>query len=214
MRPGVAPAIPPRCSCVRSPPMSPAWREIALCVPPGPDGQVDDATLAAAAVAGVNEVYRVGGAQAVAAMAYGTESIEPVDVIVGPGNRYVAEAKRQVSGVVGVASAFAGPSEVVVIAGPQTPQPWPPSTWWSKPSTGPTVWPGCSPGRTRWPRRSSPWSQRWSRTHPVGPISRPPWTPVGTWCWWTGPRRRARWPTSSPPSTWRSSPTTPSPCCR
>ncbi len=72
-------------------------------------------------MAGIHEVYRVGGAQAIAAMAYGTESIEPVDVIVGPGNRYVAEAKRQVSGVVGVASAFAGPSEVVVIAGPGTP---------------------------------------------------------------------------------------------
>ncbi len=95
--------------------------EIVLCVPPGPDGRVDDATLAAAAVAGVDEVYRVGGAQAIAAMAYGTESIGAVDVIVGPGNRYVAEAKRQVSGVVGVASAFAGPSEVVVIAGPETP---------------------------------------------------------------------------------------------
>jgi len=94
--------------------------QIVLCVPPGPDGRIDDATLAAAAVAGVDEVYRVGGAQAIAAMAYGTESIEAVDVIVGPGNRYVAEAKRQVSGVVGVASAFAGPSEVVVIAGPQT----------------------------------------------------------------------------------------------
>jgi histidinol dehydrogenase len=94
---------------------------IVLCVPPGPDGRIDDATLAAAAVAGIHEVYRVGGAQAIAAMAYGTESIEPVDVIVGPGNRYVAEAKRQVSGVVGVASAFAGPSEVVVIAGPSTP---------------------------------------------------------------------------------------------
>jgi histidinol dehydrogenase len=95
--------------------------EIALCVPPGPDGRIDDATLAAAATAGVDEVYRVGGAQAVAAMAFGTESIEKVDVIVGPGNRYVAEAKRQVSGTVGVASAFAGPSEVVVIAGPDTP---------------------------------------------------------------------------------------------
>ncbi len=95
--------------------------EIVLCVPPGPDGRIDDATLAAAAVAGVTEVYRVGGAQAIAAMAYGTESIAAVDVIVGPGNRYVAEAKRQVSGVVGVASAFAGPSEVVVIAGPDTP---------------------------------------------------------------------------------------------
>jgi len=95
--------------------------EVVLCVPPGPDGSIDDATLAAAAIAGVDQVYRVGGAQAIAAMAYGTESIDPVDVIVGPGNRYVAEAKRQVSGVVGVASAFAGPSEVVVIAGPDTP---------------------------------------------------------------------------------------------
>ncbi len=95
--------------------------EIVLCVPPGPDGHVDDATLAAASVAGIKEVYRVGGAQAIAAMAYGTASIDPVDVIVGPGNRYVAEAKRQVSGLVGVASAFAGPSEVVVIAGPDTP---------------------------------------------------------------------------------------------
>lgn len=94
---------------------------IVLCVPPAADGRVDDASLAAAALAGVDEVYRVGGAQAIAAMAFGTESIAPVDVIVGPGNRYVAEAKRQVSGVVGVPSAFAGPSEVVVIAGPWTP---------------------------------------------------------------------------------------------
>ncbi len=94
--------------------------EIVLCVPPGPDGRVDDVTLAAAAVAGVHEVFRVGGAQAIAAMAYGTASIEPVDVIAGPGNRFVAEAKRQVSGVVGVASGFAGPSEVVVIGGPDT----------------------------------------------------------------------------------------------
>jgi len=95
--------------------------EVILCVPPGPDGRVDDATLAAAAVAGVDEVYRVGGAQAIAAMAYGTASIGRVDVVVGPGNRYVAEAKRQVSGAVGVASSFAGPSEVVVVAGPDTP---------------------------------------------------------------------------------------------
>jgi histidinol dehydrogenase len=95
--------------------------EVILCVPPGGDGRVDDATLAAASIAGVDEVYRIGGAQAIAAMAFGTESIAPVDVIVGPGNRYVAEAKRQVSGVVGVASAFAGPSEVVVIADADTP---------------------------------------------------------------------------------------------
>jgi histidinol dehydrogenase len=89
--------------------------EVVLCVPPGPDGRVPQATLAAAAVAGVDAVYRVGGAQAIAAMAYGTDSIAPVDVIVGPGNAYVALAKREVAGVVGIDS-FAGPSEVVVIA--------------------------------------------------------------------------------------------------
>jgi histidinol dehydrogenase len=93
---------------------------VALCVPPGPDGHIDDASLAAAAVAGVDEVYSIGGAQAIGALAYGTETIERVDVICGPGNRYVAEAMRQVSGSVGVPAAFAGPSEVVVVAGPDT----------------------------------------------------------------------------------------------
>lgn len=90
--------------------------DIALCVPPGPDGCVAPVTLAAAAVAGVDEVYAVGGAQAIAAMAYGTETIAPVDVIAGPGNIYVALAQREVSGSVGIAAAFAGPSEVVVVA--------------------------------------------------------------------------------------------------
>ena len=90
--------------------------EVVLCVPPGPDGSIVDVTLAAAAVAGVDEVYAVGGAQAVAAMAFGTASIPPVDVIVGPGNVYVALAKREVAGLVGVPSAFAGPSEIVVMA--------------------------------------------------------------------------------------------------
>jgi histidinol dehydrogenase len=90
--------------------------EIALCVPPDRDGHVPAVTLAAAAVAGVDEVYRVGGAQAIGAMAYGTDSIPAVDVIVGPGNVYVALAKREVAGVVGVPSSFAGPSEVVVVA--------------------------------------------------------------------------------------------------
>lgn len=90
--------------------------ELVLCVPPGADGRVPAETLAAAALVGVDEVYRVGGAQAVAAMAYGTESIRPVDVIVGPGNIYVSLAKREVAGVVGVPSSFAGPSEVVVVA--------------------------------------------------------------------------------------------------
>ena len=90
--------------------------QVALCVPPDSDGQVADVTLAAAAIAGVDEVYAVGGAQAVAAMAYGTESIGAVDVIVGPGNVYVSIAKQLVAGIVGVPAAFAGPSEVVVVA--------------------------------------------------------------------------------------------------
>jgi len=100
--------------------------EVVLCVPPRPDGSVDPPTLAAAALAGVHEVYRIGGAQAIGAMAYGTDSIRPVDVIVGPGNVYVALAQREVAaeGVVGVSSAFAGPSEVVVIADATTPVEW------------------------------------------------------------------------------------------
>ena len=89
---------------------------VVLCVPPDSDGKVADVTLAAAAIAQVDEVYAVGGAQAVAAMAYGTESVGAVDVIVGPGNVYVAIAKQLVAGAVGVPAAFAGPSEVVVVA--------------------------------------------------------------------------------------------------
>jgi histidinol dehydrogenase len=95
--------------------------QIVLCVPPGPDGRVASETLVAASIAGVDETYAVGGAQAVAAMAYGTESIRPVDVIAGPGNVYVAIAKREVAGVVGIPSAFTGPSEVVVVADASTP---------------------------------------------------------------------------------------------
>lgn len=89
---------------------------VVVCVPPAEDGSVPDVTLAACAIAGVDEVIRVGGAQAIAAVAYGTESVDPVDVIVGPGNIYVALAKRAVADRVGVPSAFAGPSEVVVVA--------------------------------------------------------------------------------------------------
>ncbi len=87
---------------------------IAMCVPT-PGGVLAPLVLAAARLAGVTEVYRVGGAQAVAALAYGTATIAPVDRIVGPGNAYVAEAKRQVFGRVGIDS-IAGPSEVVVMA--------------------------------------------------------------------------------------------------
>ena len=95
--------------------------QVVLCVPPGPDGRVADVTLAAAAIAGVDEVYAVGGAQAIAALAYGTVSVAAVDVIVGPGNVYVAIAKQLVAGAVGVPAAFAGPSEVVVVADGSTP---------------------------------------------------------------------------------------------
>jgi len=91
--------------------------DVAVCVPlDRGTGRIAPVTLAAAAVAGVHEVHPVGGAQAIAALAYGTESIAAVDVICGPGNRYVALAKQQVAGQVGIAAAFAGPSEVVVVA--------------------------------------------------------------------------------------------------
>ena len=88
---------------------------IAVVTPPGSEGRPADVVLAACAVCRVEEVYAVGGAQAVAALAHGTETIDPVDVIVGPGNRYVAEAKRAVSGRVGI-DGIAGPSELVVVA--------------------------------------------------------------------------------------------------
>lgn len=88
---------------------------ICVCAPPGPDGRVSEWVLAVAGLLGLDEVYAVGGAQAIAAMAYGTESIAAVDKIVGPGNDYVTAAKLEVFGVVGV-DAPQGPSEVVVIA--------------------------------------------------------------------------------------------------
>lgn len=91
--------------------------QVAVCVPPDRStGAVTPVTLAAAAVAGISEVYAVGGAQAIGALAFGTAQVPAVDVICGPGNKYVALAKQEVAGVVGVAAAFAGPSEVVVIA--------------------------------------------------------------------------------------------------
>tara|TARA_Y100000748_G_C15454426_1_gene472295 strand:- start:512 stop:1387 length:876 start_codon:yes stop_codon:yes gene_type:complete len=90
--------------------------EVIVCAPPNRTGVIDPATLVAASVAGVSKIYNVGGAQAIAAMTYGTDSIPPVDVIVGPGNVYVATAKKLVSGDVGIAAAFAGPSEIVVVA--------------------------------------------------------------------------------------------------
>lgn len=90
---------------------------VVVCVPPDTaTGSVAPVTLAAAGIAGVDEVFAVGGAQAIAALAFGTETIEAVDVVCGPGNLYVAVAKQEVASHVGVAAAFAGPSEVVVVA--------------------------------------------------------------------------------------------------
>ena len=89
-------------------------RRLAMVVPT-PEGHINPLVLAAARIAGVDEIYRVGGAQAVAALAYGTQTIPPVDKIVGPGNAYVAAAKRRVFGVVGI-DMIAGPSEVVILA--------------------------------------------------------------------------------------------------
>jgi len=94
-----------------------------VMVVPTPGGQVNPAVLAAAYLAGVSEVYRIGGAQAIAALAFGTKTIRPVVKIVGPGNAYVAEAKRQVFGVVGIDS-IAGPSEVVVVADAEADPRW------------------------------------------------------------------------------------------
>lgn len=91
---------------------------IVICTPPGPEKMVNPAVLVAAQEAGIEEIYRVGGAQAIAALAYGTETIPKVDVITGPGNIYVTLAKKQVFGTVGIDS-LAGPSEVLIIADSQ-----------------------------------------------------------------------------------------------
>jgi histidinol dehydrogenase len=91
--------------------------DVAVCTPPGPDGQAHPAILAACRLCGVERVYRMGGAQAVAALAFGTESVGRADVIVGPGNLYVQEAKRRLSHVVGI-DGFAGPSDLMVVFGP------------------------------------------------------------------------------------------------
>jgi histidinol dehydrogenase len=94
-----------------------------VMVTPTPGGEANPLVLAAAALAGAEEVWRIGGAQAVAALAFGTDTIQPVDVITGPGNAWVAEAKRQVYGVVGI-DMVAGPSEIVVLADGQNDPHW------------------------------------------------------------------------------------------
>jgi histidinol dehydrogenase len=90
--------------------------DVCVCAPPGADGEIDAAILGACRLCGVERVYRMGGAQAIAALAYGTETIPRVDVVVGPGNLYVQEAKRQLSAIVGI-DGFAGPSDLLVVLG-------------------------------------------------------------------------------------------------
>lgn len=90
-------------------------QKLVMVTPPGKDGRVNPAILAAAKVAGVDEIYKIGGAQAIAALAYGTQSVPQVDKIVGPGNAFVAEAKRQVYGQVAI-DMIAGPSEILIVA--------------------------------------------------------------------------------------------------
>ena len=90
-------------------------REVVMVTPPDKQGKINPVILAAASVAGVDQIYKVGGSQAIAALAYGTESIPKVDKIVGPGNAFVAEAKKQVYGTVAI-DMIAGPSEILIVA--------------------------------------------------------------------------------------------------
>lgn len=94
-------------------------REVVITTPPNADGKISPVILAAASVAGVDKIFKVGGAQAIAALAYGTESVPKVDKIVGPGNAFVAEAKKQVFGKVSI-DMIAGPSEILIIADENT----------------------------------------------------------------------------------------------
>jgi histidinol dehydrogenase len=90
--------------------------DVSVCAPPGRDGEIDPVILGTCRLCGVERVYRMGGAQAIAALAYGSESVQRVDVVVGPGNLYVQEAKRQLSATVGI-DGFAGPSDLLVLLG-------------------------------------------------------------------------------------------------
>ena len=94
-------------------------REVVMVTPPGPDGKINPVILAAASIAGIDKIYKLGGAQAIAALAYGTESVPKVDKIVGPGNAFVAEAKKQVFGAVSI-DMIAGPSEILIVADGKT----------------------------------------------------------------------------------------------
>jgi histidinol dehydrogenase len=183
---------------------------IALCTPPQPDGSVHDAILAAARLAGVDAVYRVGGAQAIAALAYGTETIASVDVIVGPGTAYTAEAKRQVAGEVAIDS-YAGPSEVAIVADASASPLLVAADMLAPVEHGP----GGSAAVITWDEDRA----RSSASCAVGsgPTERTPKDGcgrAGVWCSSTVPRRRWTPRTRSRPSTSRSCAATPRTWCR
>ena len=113
--PGGTAAYPPTVLMDSIPAKIAGCNEIVMVTPPGKDGKINPVILAAAKIAGVNRIFKVGGAQAIAALAYGTESIPKTDKIVGPGNAFVAEAKKQVYGLVSI-DMIAGPSEILVVA--------------------------------------------------------------------------------------------------
>lgn len=113
--PGGTAAYPSTVVMTAVPPTVAGVREIIMCTPPGRDGEVNPFTLVAADLCGINKIFKVGGAQAIAAMAYGTETIPAVDMIAGPGNSFVAAAKKLVFGDVGI-DMLAGPSEILIIA--------------------------------------------------------------------------------------------------
>lgn len=121
--PGGKFAYPSSCLMTVIPAQIAGVKEIALFTPPAEDGNVRRETLAAAFFLGVQEVYRVGGAQAIAAACFGTETIPPVEKIVGPGNIYVTTAKKMLQGIVGI-DTLAGPSEVVIVADQRAPSEW------------------------------------------------------------------------------------------
>ncbi len=137
-------------------------KRLALATPPEPDGSVGAVTLAAAAIAGADEVYALGGAHGVAALALGTDTIDPVDVVAGPGNAWVTEAKRQLFGDVGI-DGLAGPSELAVILDDRpTMRRWR-STSSPRPSTAPTA--------HSWRSRRTPGP--WTRSRSASATRRP-----------------------------------------
>ena len=151
-------------------------------VTPTPNGEINPLVLAAAQIAGIEEIWRVGGAQAVAALAYGTDRIAPVDVITGPGNAWVAEAKRQLYGVVGI-DMVAGPSEIVVVADGRNNPDWIAADLLSQSEHDPIA--RSTGGLASSPRKRSP--------APAGP-------PMARSSSCVILKRRCRWSTASPPN--------------